>query len=148
MFLTGIRAGELVGVRTVIIPKSYSWVTNKLRFFNPFGEFIFVESDDKRLTTNCMRGRMERVCDKLGIVRKSPQKVINYPHIYSDVPVTIQSCNQALSNQQKAFPIPFRQGILRADRLWLRGSRDSDSCFSCLVPAGEIYILYDEKRRK
>lgn len=62
------------GVRTVIIPKSYSWVTNKLRLFNPFGEFIFVENGDKRLTTNCMRRRMERVCDKLGIIRKSPHK--------------------------------------------------------------------------
>lgn len=62
------------GVRTVIIPKSYSWVTNKLRLVNPFGEFIFVEAGDRRLTTNCMRRRMERVCDKLGIVRKSPHK--------------------------------------------------------------------------
>lgn len=62
------------GVRTVIIPKSYSWVTNKLRLINPFGEFIFVENGDKRLTTNCIRRRMERVCDKLGIVRKSPHK--------------------------------------------------------------------------
>lgn len=53
------------GVRTVIIPKSYSWVTNKLRLVNPFGEFIFVEVGDRRLTTNCMRRRMERVCDKL-----------------------------------------------------------------------------------
>lgn len=62
------------GVRTVIIPNSYSWVANKLKLFNPFGEFIFVEHDGKRLTTNCMRRRMERVCDKLGIVRKSPHK--------------------------------------------------------------------------
>lgn len=61
------------GIRTVIIPKSYSWVTNRLRLFNPFGEFVFVENN-KRLTTNCMRRRMERVCDKLGIVRKSPHK--------------------------------------------------------------------------
>lgn len=61
------------GIRTVIIPKSYSWVTNKLRLFNPFGEFVFFENS-KRLTTNCMRRRMERVCDKLGIVRKSPHK--------------------------------------------------------------------------
>lgn len=28
------------GVRTVIIPKTYSWVANKLRLFNPFGEYI------------------------------------------------------------------------------------------------------------
>lgn len=62
------------GVRTVIIPNSYSWVANKLKLFNPFGEYIFVENGDKRLTTNCMRRRMERVCDKLGLVRKSPHK--------------------------------------------------------------------------
>ena len=62
------------GVRTVIIPKTYSWVANKLRLFNPFGEYIFVEDGDRRLTTNCIRRRMERVCDKLGIIRKSPHK--------------------------------------------------------------------------
>lgn len=62
------------GVRTVIIPKAYSWVANRLRLANPFGEYIFVGDGGKRLTTNCMRRRMERVCDKLGIIRKSPHK--------------------------------------------------------------------------
>lgn len=62
------------GVRTVILPKSYAWIANKLRLYNPFGEYIFVESGDRRLTTNCIRRRMERVCDKLGIIRKSPHK--------------------------------------------------------------------------
>ncbi|MCM1045273.1 MAG: site-specific integrase [Candidatus Gastranaerophilales bacterium] len=61
------------GVRTVIIPKSYAWITSKLRTHNPFGEYIFVEND-RRLTTNCIRRRMERICDKLGMVRKSPHK--------------------------------------------------------------------------
>lgn len=62
------------GIRTVILPKSYAWIANKLRLYNPFGEYIFVESGDRRLTTNCIRRRMERVCDKLGIIRKSPHK--------------------------------------------------------------------------
>ncbi len=62
------------GMRTVILPKSYAWIANKLRLYNPFGEYIFVESGDRRLTTNCIRRRMERVCDKLGIIRKSPHK--------------------------------------------------------------------------
>ncbi len=62
------------GIRTVILPKSYTWIANKLKLYNPFGEYIFVESGDRRLTTNCIRRRMERVCDKLGIIRKSPHK--------------------------------------------------------------------------
>ncbi|MDY5022100.1 MAG: tyrosine-type recombinase/integrase [Blautia sp.] len=61
------------GVRTVIIPKDYAWICTKIKMQNPFGEYIF-EEKGKRLTTNCIRRRMERVCKKLNISSKSPHK--------------------------------------------------------------------------
>ena len=61
------------GVRTVIIPQDYNWICGKLKVQNPFGDYIF-EENGKRLTTNCIRKRMYRICKKLNIVSKSPHK--------------------------------------------------------------------------
>lgn len=63
------------GVRTVVIPDSYEWLLNKLKLSNPFGEYIFCNENGERLTTNCIRNRMYRICRKLNIVAKSPHKV-------------------------------------------------------------------------
>ena len=62
------------GVRTVIIPQDFIWIKRYLRILNPFEEYVFVEKG-KRLTTNCIRRRLERVCVKLGIYKKSPHKI-------------------------------------------------------------------------
>lgn len=61
------------GDRIAIIPSDYSWVAEKLKAINPSGEYVFFENG-KRLTTNTIRRRMERMCKKLGIVPKSPHK--------------------------------------------------------------------------
>lgn len=61
------------GVRTAIIPKDYDWLCKVIKTCNPFGEYIF-EEKEKRLTTNCIRRRMKRICDNLHIVSKSPHK--------------------------------------------------------------------------
>ena len=63
------------GVRTVIIPEDYAWLSSKIRSLNPFGEYVFVDNQGKRMTTNCIRRRQERNCRKLGIYRKSPHKI-------------------------------------------------------------------------
>lgn len=61
------------GLRTVVIPPDYAWIVKKLKTQNPFGEYIFCENG-KRLTTNCIRQRMYRVCRHLNIYPKSPHK--------------------------------------------------------------------------
>lgn len=61
------------GVRNAIIPEEYAWVASRLKVQNPFGEYIFFENG-KRLTTNQIRRRMERMCRTLKIVPKSPHK--------------------------------------------------------------------------
>ena len=63
------------GVRDVVIPSDYVWLLNKIRLINPFGEYIFVDSKGKRMTTNCFRRRLTTICDKLDIYRKSPHKI-------------------------------------------------------------------------
>lgn len=63
------------GVRTVVVPDDYAWLCSKIRMLNPFGEYVFVDSTGKRMTTNCMRSRLRRICSKLGIYHKSPHKI-------------------------------------------------------------------------
>lgn len=62
------------GVRTVIIPEDYAWLTKAIRHQNPFEEFIFVK-DGCRISTQSMRMRLKRICKKLNIYHKSPHKI-------------------------------------------------------------------------
>lgn len=63
------------GVRTVVIPNDYAWLCSKIKILNPFGEYVFTDSNGKRMTTNCIRRRQEKNCKKLGIYKKSPHKI-------------------------------------------------------------------------
>lgn len=62
------------GVRTVIIPDDFVWIIKDLRRLNPFGDYVFMKNG-KRVTAHNMRRKLTRVCDKLGIYRKSPHKI-------------------------------------------------------------------------
>lgn len=63
------------GVRTVVIPQSYSWLSEKLQNMNPDSEYIFLNDSGGRMTTNCIRSRLKRICRDLGIYEKSPHKI-------------------------------------------------------------------------
>ena len=63
------------GVRDVVIPQNYMWLYSKIKLLNPFGEYVFVNSRGERMTTNCFRARLRRICEKLGIYKKSPHKI-------------------------------------------------------------------------
>ena len=62
------------GVRQAIIPRQYAWLITALRKLNPFGEYVFINGLGERMTTNCIRSRMRRVCEKVNIFPKSPHK--------------------------------------------------------------------------
>lgn len=62
------------GVRTVIIPDDYIWVTKKLQRINPFEEYIFVK-DGFRISAQSVRMRLKRVCKNTGVYHKSPHKI-------------------------------------------------------------------------
>ena len=59
----------------MVVPDDYAWLCSKLRMLNPFGEYVFVDNMGKRITTNCIRNRLRRICAKLGIYHKSPHKI-------------------------------------------------------------------------
>lgn len=63
------------GVRTVVIPKDYLWLVSEIKKLNPFGEYIFVNENGERMTTNCFRRRLERVCHYSKVYKKSPHKI-------------------------------------------------------------------------
>lgn len=63
------------GVRTAVIPYEYEWLVKKIQLLNPFSEYIFVNKNGERLHTHSIRMRLRRLCDKLGIYRKSPHKI-------------------------------------------------------------------------
>ena len=46
----------------------------KIRMLNPFSDYIFVKNGE-RIHTHSIRMRLRRVCDKVGIYRKSPHKI-------------------------------------------------------------------------
>lgn len=62
------------GVRTVIIPRQYEWIANVIKRTNPFCEYIFMK-DGERMHTQAIRLRQKRLCDKIKIYRKSPNKI-------------------------------------------------------------------------
>lgn len=62
------------GVRTVIIPQTFSWIVPRIRHYSPFSEFVFVKNG-RRMTTNTIRRRLEKICKKLNIIKKSPHKI-------------------------------------------------------------------------
>ena len=62
------------GWRKVVVPRDYQFLLARMKRMNPFQEFIFYNRKNERMTTNSFRRRQERICDKLGIYRKSPHK--------------------------------------------------------------------------
>ena len=39
------------------------------------GKIKFTDKNGKRMTTNCFRRRLERVCKQVGVYKKSPHKI-------------------------------------------------------------------------
>lgn len=60
------------GIRDVVLPKTYYWLEEYL--CNREG-FLFVNNRGKRMTTNCFRRRLARICKRLEITPKSPHKI-------------------------------------------------------------------------
>ena len=61
------------GVRTCFIPEDYVWLVERIQNLNPNCEYIF-SKNGKQMTTNAIRDRLWRICNKLEIYQKSPHK--------------------------------------------------------------------------
>lgn len=62
------------GFRKIYIPEEYAWILPELRKLRPFAEYLATNAKGERMTTDCIRKRLYRVCDKAGIHRKSTHK--------------------------------------------------------------------------
>ncbi len=63
------------GVRTVVLPEDYTWLCKRIKDLNAFSDFIFVNKNGKRLTTNSFSKRLYYNCKRTGIYNKSPHKI-------------------------------------------------------------------------
>jgi len=52
-------------VRSVFIPKEYGWIYTEMRRINPFATYFCTDTTGKRMTTNCLRRRLHRICERL-----------------------------------------------------------------------------------
>ena len=68
------RPKTQAGFRNVVVPEKYEWALRKAKMLNPFGEWVF-ELNGKRIKECQVERRLEVICDKLHIVRKSPHKI-------------------------------------------------------------------------
>ena len=62
------------GIREVIIPDNMVWIKKTICKENPFGEYLF-ERNGKRLKTYVFTKRLETICRRLEIKRKSQNKI-------------------------------------------------------------------------
>lgn len=62
------------GIREVILPSSAEWILKEIRKLNPFGEYLF-ERNEERIRTYTFTSRLKTICRKLGIVKKSLNKI-------------------------------------------------------------------------
>ena len=62
------------GIRHVIIPENARWLIKAIKRKNPFGEFLF-EVNGERLLIYQFSQRLQTICKKLGIKKKSPNKI-------------------------------------------------------------------------
>lgn len=61
------------GIRDVMLPSQYHWIYEAIRKQNPSKEFLFCK-DGVRIHSQWVRRRLYRICNQLGIDRKSPHK--------------------------------------------------------------------------
>lgn len=62
------------GIRCVFIPEKYEWIFKEIRVLNPEGIFVF-EKNGKRLRTYHFDQKLETICGRLKIKKKSQNKI-------------------------------------------------------------------------
>ena len=64
------------GIRTVFIPDCYAWIVKEMRSITPLATYLCTNKKGERMTTNCLRRRLERICEKLDFEKtKSTHKL-------------------------------------------------------------------------
>ena len=63
------------GIRTVVLPEKYLWVTKAIETFGSGDRYIFTGKTKERLHTQAIRKRLYQICEKLDIPVRSPHKI-------------------------------------------------------------------------
>ena len=63
------------GIRTVVLPEKYLWVTKAIETFGSGDGYIFTGKTKERLHTQAIRKRLYQICEKLDIPVRSPHKI-------------------------------------------------------------------------
>ncbi len=79
---TGKRVSEPVdhaktdaGERTIILPETAEKTLKAIRAINPFGEFMFLDNQGRRIRANRFNYWLHRACKKVGIPERSTHKI-------------------------------------------------------------------------
>lgn len=62
------------GIRDVILNEEARQILKEVRKSNPFGEYVFVNANGKMILANSFTRALYRICDELGIPRRSLHK--------------------------------------------------------------------------
>lgn len=63
------------GDRITSIPTQFAWIVKEMKRQRPFATFLCTNEKGERMTSQALRSRLYRVCDELGIERKSCHKL-------------------------------------------------------------------------
>lgn len=64
----------LAGVRKVVLPRKYSWLTETVKAIDPGSEWVFSYGGE-RIKRCMVEKRLETLCEWLGVYPKSPHKI-------------------------------------------------------------------------
>ena len=100
------------GVRSVIIPEEYQWLADELSVGNP-DDFVFVNEQGDRFTTNVIRRRLKNICNRLEIKNKSPHKIRK---TYGSILLDNNIDNRFIMNQMGHTDISCTEGHYHRNR--------------------------------
>ena len=63
------------GERTVLLPETAEKTLKAIRAINPFGEFLFMDKQGRRIRANRFNHWLHRACQKVGIPERSTHKI-------------------------------------------------------------------------
>lgn len=63
------------GVREIVVPQMYQRLVRITAWDAKGREFLFIQDNGSRLTTEVVRKRLTRLCERMGILHKSPHKI-------------------------------------------------------------------------